>query len=189
MEDIVIVGFGGHAKSIIDSIERQGKYRVIGYTDFKEQDSKYKYLGNDSVLQLYYEQGVKYACVGIGYLGKGNVRQNCYKMLKEIGYELPIIVDPTALVAKSAILGEGTFIGKNVVVNVDVQIGKMVIVNSKALIEHECCIGAFSHVAVAAVLCGQVKVGQAAFVGANATVIQCMTVGEKSLIPAGAIYR
>ena len=36
MEDIVIVGFGGHAKSIADCIERMGKYRIVGYTDFDE---------------------------------------------------------------------------------------------------------------------------------------------------------
>ncbi|WP_156032724.1 hypothetical protein [Selenomonas sp. FC4001] len=37
MEDIVLVGFGGHAKSVADCIEREGKYHIAGYTDVKLQ--------------------------------------------------------------------------------------------------------------------------------------------------------
>lgn len=47
----------------------------------------------------------------------------------------------------------------------------------------------FSHIAVAAVLCGQVQVGRAVLVGANATVIQCMDIPDRSIIPAGAVVR
>ena len=43
---IVIVGFGGHGKSVADAILRQGKYRLVGFTDmsFKEPYIGYPYL-------------------------------------------------------------------------------------------------------------------------------------------------
>lgn len=189
MEDIVIVGFGGHAKSIADCIERAGKYHIAGYTDFQEYDSQYEYLGTDDVLAVVYNKGVKNAVVGVGYLGRGNLRERLYCKLKDIGFELPIVTDPSAIISVTASIGEGTFIGKNAVVNAEAQIGKMAIINTMSLIEHECMVGDFSHVAVAAVLCGQVKVGEAAFIGANATVIQCQNVEAHKIIPAGATVR
>lgn len=189
MEKIVLVGFGGHAKSVADCIEREGKYTIVGYTDIEEHVSKYKYLGTDDVLQTVFDDGVKYAAVGIGYMGNGDLRNRLYDMLKAIGYKLPVIADPSAIVAESAQVGEGSFVGKNAVINAEAVVGKMTIINTMALVEHECVVGDFSHVAVAAVLCGQVKVGEAAFIGANATVIQGRTVGNKMLIPAGYVVR
>lgn len=188
-EDIVLVGFGGHAKSVADCVERQGKYRIIGYTDLHPSESHYAYLGKDDVLVECYNKGIRNAAICVGYLGAGNIRQKIYSNIKEIGFNLPIIIDPSAVVSSSAKIEEGVFIGKSAVINSEAKIGKCVIINSKALIEHECEVGEFSHIAVAAVLCGQVKVGSAAFVGANSTVIQCREVKERQIVPAGAVIR
>lgn len=189
MEDIVLVGYGGHAKSIADCIERQGKYRIVGYTDTEQNLSKYTYLGTDSELQHLYEKGIKNAVIAVGYLGKGNLRERLYEKVKAIGYCLPVIKDPSSIVSESALLGEGTFIGKGAIVNSETEIGKMVIINTMALVEHECRVADFAHIAVAAVLCGNVTVGRAAFVGANATVIQGRTIKEGHVVPAGETVR
>lgn len=189
MEDIILVGFGGHAKSIADSIEQSGNYHIIGYTEqtlCNEVDS-YKYLGTDDVLEEYFSKGVKYAVICVGYMGKGNIRDRLYAKLKSIGYELPVIVDKSAIIARNASIGEGTYIGKGAVVNASASIGEMCIINTKALIEHECKIGAFSHISVDAVLCGNVAVKKHSFIGANATVIQGIEIGENCVIGAGSI--
>lgn len=189
MEDIILVGYGGHARSVADCIERQYKYRIIGYTDVEQRSSQYKYLGTDDVLKDYFERGVQNAAVGVGYMGKGTLRERLYEQLKSIGYLLPIIVDPSAVVAETAETEEGVFIGKGAVVNAGARIGKMAIINTRALVEHDCVVGEFTHVAVAAVLCGQVKVGEAAFVGANATILQCMEIPSNVIVPAGETIR
>ena len=189
MEDIILVGYGGHAKSVADCIERQRKYNIIGYTDLQEYESKYMYLGTDEVLVDYYKKGVRNLALCIGYLGKGELRQKIYRRLKQIGFVFPQIVDPSALISSSASLGEGAFVGKYAVVNAEARIGKMAIINTMSLIEHECVVGDFSHVAVAAVLCGQVEVGEAAFIGANSTVIQCRKIESGKIVPAGVTIR
>ncbi|WP_407399444.1 acetyltransferase [Anaerovibrio sp.] len=189
MNDIVLVGFGGHAKSVADCIEREGKYHIVGYTDMREADSRYSYLGTDDELHTIFGGGVKNAAIGIGYMGKGAVRQHLYATLKQIGFYLPVITDPSAIVSNTAVVGEGTFIGKCAVINAEASIGKMAIINTKALIEHECVVDDFSHVAVGAVLCGQVKVGEGAFIGANSTVIQCRQIESNAIVPAGATIR
>lgn len=189
MEDIILVGYGGHGKSVADCIEREKFYKIAGYTDNKEQACEYPYLGTDRELLSYYEKGIKNAAVCVGYLGKGCIREKIFENLKEIGYTLPVIKDPSAIISSSAKIGEGTFIGKGAIVNAKAQIGRMVIINSMALVEHECVLEDFSHIAVSAVLCGQVSVGRAAFVGANATVIQGMKIKPHQIVPAGTVIR
>lgn len=189
MEKIIIAGYGGHGKSVADCIERSGIYRIMGYTDTEPRTSRYAYLGTDDVLETYFNQEVVCAAVGIGYMGKGNVREKLYGRLKAIGYHLPIISDPSSVISDTALIGEGSFVGKGAVVNAEAVVGKMAIINTMALVEHECVVEDYSHVAVAAVLCGQVKVGEAAFIGANATVIQGRTVEPHRIVPAGTTVR
>ena len=65
----------------------------------------------------------------------------------------------------------------------------MCIINTKAVVEHDCVIGDYSHIAVGAVLCGEVKIGKSVLVGANATVIQCRTIADKEIVAAGYVVR
>lgn len=189
MKKIILIGYGGHAKSIADCIERRKEYEIVGYTDIKEYPSRYKYLGTDEVLEEYYNKGITHAVVAIGYLGKGDIRERLYFKLKEIGFELPVISDTSSIISETAEIEEGTFVGKGAVINAEAKVGKMAIINNMSLVEHECVVSDFAHVAVAAVLCGQVKVGKAAFIGANATVIQRMEVKDGAIVPAGATIR
>ena len=193
MENIILLGIGGHAHSVVDSIESDGKYSVCGFLDRKEREGEqyreYKVIGTDDMLEYYFKKGIKNAFVTVGYLGKGDIRNRLYKQLKEVGFNLPTIVDRTAVIAKDVVLGEGTFIGKKTVVNSATEIGKMCIINTGAIIEHDCAVKNFSHVSVGSILCGNVRIGEESFIGANATVIQGKMIGDKCIIGAGMTIR
>lgn len=187
MKEIVLVGYGGHGRSVADAMERAGIYRIAGYTDLQEDASApYAYLGTDDSLKEIYERGISCAAIGVGYMGHGNLRDRLYERVASIGFELPVLADPSAIVAEHAVIGEGTFIGKNAVINADAQIGRMCIINTGAIIEHECRIGAFTHVAVAAAVCGQTKIAPHCFVGAGSIVIQNVKIEEGAFIGAGS---
>ena len=49
-EGIIILGYGGHAKSIADSVLKAKKYHIVGYTDRHDCHNAFAYLGTDSVL-------------------------------------------------------------------------------------------------------------------------------------------
>ena len=193
MEKILILGMGGHAKSIIDAIERENKYEIAGYVVNecidKVCDKKYPVLGKDDDLSELFQQGIHNAAVGVGFLGESNLRKRLYKKLKDIGYNLPVICDPTAIIASDVSVGDGTFIGKGAILNRDSQIGKMCIINTAAIVEHDCQVGDFSHISVGTVLCGNVLVGTASFIGANATVIQGRMVENGCIVGAGEVIR
>ena len=189
VEDIILIGYGGHAKSVADCIERNHKFRIAGYTEQVVQDSGYKYLGPDDKLEKLYKEGIQNAAICIGYLGKGNLREEIYQKLKKIGYYLPVISDPSAIISDTAVLGEGTFVGKGAIINSGARIGKECIINTMSLVEHDCIVEDFVHLAVGAILCGGVFVGRSVFVGASATVLQGISIPENTTIPAGIVVR
>ena len=191
MEKILILGNGGHAKSLIDAIERENKYEISGIVinEGVTDAGEYQIIGNDDDLDELFHSGIRNAAIGIGYLGKSNLREKIYTKLKAIGYNLPVICDPSAVVANHVQIGEGSFIGKCAIINSYAAIGKMCIINSASVIEHDCIIDDFSHISVATVLCGGVHVGRASFIGANATVIQMKEIGKRCIIGAGTVIR
>lgn len=192
MEQILILGSGGHAASLADALERENKYEISGYIVNEQMDScsiDYPVIGTDGDLVHLYQSGIKNAAIGVGYLGKSDLREKLYGRLKEIGFCLPVIRDPSAIVSGHAEIGEGTFIGKGAIINAGAGIGKMCIINTGAVIEHDCIVDDFSHISVGCVLCGNVLAGEASFVGANATVIQGIKIGNRCIIGAGVTVR
>lgn len=191
MKEIILVGFGGHAKSVIDSIEKSREYEIIGYTDVEpnKEYKSYQYLGDDGVLQQYYDKGVHYAFIAVGYMGKGDLRAKLYEKVKKIGYVIPSIIDISAQLAADVRIDEGCFVGKRAVINANASVGKMGIINTGAIVEHDCSVGEFTHISVGSILCGNVKVGNSSFIGANATVIQGREIGNECIVAAGVVVR
>lgn len=186
-EDIIILGFGGHAKSVADSIAKDRKYNIVGYTDIHERKSQFRYLGTDDELENLFRHGIQNAVLGVGYMGESAIRYKLACEAKKIGFEFPVIIDPSANIANDTIIGEGTFIGKKTVINAESNIGDFCIVNTGSIIEHESTIGDFTHIAVGATLCGNVNIGNHCMIGANSTVIQGLYVGNCVTVGAGAV--
>lgn len=189
MSRIVLIGAGGHARSMADSIERAGLFQIQGFVD-KETDTKlgnYEYLGTDEYLSKIRQSGVENAAICIGYLGGDDRRQDLYAAAKKAGFNLPTIIDPSAIVANDAQIGEGSFIGKAAVVNTKASLGVMTIINSGAIIEHDCIVKSFSHVSVNTTLCGGCTIGESSFIGAGAVVLQGVKIGSTAIVGAGSI--
>ena len=189
--DIVIIGAGGHAKVVIDTIE-QGEFSVIGLTDANyralPECMGYHVLGNDQILEaLYEEKNVRYAAMGIGHVGYPNVRNKVYKYAKRLGFVFPSLIHPSAVVAETSTVGEGSLCGAQTVVNPEACIGCMCIINSSAVIEHEVIVEDGVHVAPRTVLLGGASVGKNSFIGAGSVVLQGVHIGSNCIIGAGTV--
>jgi sugar O-acyltransferase (sialic acid O-acetyltransferase NeuD family) len=187
---IVVVGGGGQAKVIINTLNKLGNYQILGYTDLRDKGTLLgaEYLGNDDVLPGILKEHLNCkAVIGIGSVQISNKREQVYKMLKEIGYSLPVIVSKDAIVNEGVSLGEGTVILEQAIVNVSSKIGRGVIINTGAIVEHDCTVGNFVHLAVGAIISGGVEVGDNCIIGVGATVIQYKKIGKNCLIAAGSV--
>ena len=185
---LLLVGGGGHCHSVLDSVILSCKYVEIGIID--NVDCSYlgvKTVGTDVDLQRLFNEGWTDAFLSVGSVGNTDVRHRLFKKLKCVGFNVPSVIDPTAVVAGNVTIGEGVFVGKRSVINSGAVLGDCSIINTGAIIEHDCNIGSFSHISPGAVLCGQVNVGNDSHIGAGSVIRQQITIGDNSLIGAGSV--
>ena len=187
---IVLIGGGGHCKSVLDTLLRNNEYNEIVITDHDiPAGSKIfgcNVIGNDDFLPQLLKDGYTDAFVTVGSIKSTTLRRKLYSLAVETGFNVVNIVDSSAVVSKYCKLGKGIFIGKNAVINSDAEIGDCAIINTGAIVEHECKVGKFSHISVGAKLCGNVCVGDDTLVGAGSTVIQGVHIGMSAVIGAGS---
>ena len=105
------------------------------------------------------------------------------------GTRFTYLIHPSATVASSALIGMGTVIMAGAIVQARAQIGMHCIVNTGAQVDHDCIVHDYAHISPNATLCGAVEVGEGAWVGAGATIIQGIKVKPWSIIPAGSTAR
>jgi len=189
-EKIVLIGGGGHCHSVIDVIEQENKYEIIGIIDTKENIGKkvlnYEIIACDDDLETIF-QTCKNALITVGQIESNKIRIKIYNNLKQIGFNLPTIISPLAYVSKHSFIDEGTIIMHQSLINANVKIGKNCIINTKALIEHDCVIGDNCHISTASVINGGVTVKENSFFGSNATSKQSIEID--GFIKAGSLVK
>jgi sugar O-acyltransferase (sialic acid O-acetyltransferase NeuD family) len=174
-EKIVLIGGGGHCKSVIDVIESTNQYEIIGIVDKTESIGKkvlnYEIIACDDDLETIFKT-CKNACITIGQIYSNDLRKKLFNLALEIGYNLPTIISPLAYVSKNATIDKGTIIMHHALVNADVKIGQNCIINTKALIEHDCIIENNCHISTTSVINGEVVVKENSFIGSNSVAVQ-----------------
>jgi sugar O-acyltransferase (sialic acid O-acetyltransferase NeuD family) len=122
-------------------------------------------------------------------VGRNGERAELVRMLEE--QDVPPVflgaVHPTAIVAPTADIGEGTVVLHGAVVQANAVLGRHVLVNTAASVDHDCVIGDFAHVSPHATLCGHVEVGEGTHIGAGAVVIPSVRIGRWCRVGAGAV--
>ena len=191
MKEIILIGGGGHCKSVIDVIELEGKFKIAGII---EKDKSlignkvldYKVIGYDNELEKLREK-YEYAFITIGQIKNPLPRIKIFEKLKKLDFKLPVIISPLAYVSKYAKIEEGTIIMHHALVNANAKIGKNCIINSKALIEHDAIIEDFCHISTGAIVNGGVIVKEKTFFGSNAMAKENIKINSNSLIGGGVI--
>ena len=188
MDDVVIIGAGGHGKVVLDILLAEGKYRPVGFVDNNPSllDSYVcglPVLGPINALPRLKRQRIRHAIIAIG----DNRQRLAQRPLVDAeGFTVVSAVHPAAYVSPRATLGRGVVVAPGARIIVEANIRDLAIVNTAAVIEHECDVGEGAHVCPGAILAGRVRLGRGAFVGIGAQVIQCRTVGDFAVVGAGA---
>lgn len=191
MDKIVLVGSGGHCKVIIDIINSTNQYEIIGITDVNVSIKTIydiPIIGDDSLLyDLYSKRGIKNAFICIGALGNLQIRQNLYKMLKKIGYNLPVLAHNSSIISKYANIEEGTAVMPGAIINPGVFVNRNCIINTAAVVEHDCIIGENTHISPNVSIAGGVNLGNNCHIGIGSSIIQNITIGDNVVIGAGSV--
>ena len=192
MDEIILVGAGGHARSCINVIETTRQYQIAGLVEKDNANLKenlgYPVIGIDEDLP---ELRNKYAMalITVGQIKSASKRVKLFNLLSDLDFKLPVIVSPRAHVSSHSSIGAGTIIMHDVLVNANAEIGQNCIINSKALIEHDAVVGDHCHIATGAIVNGEVTVGRESFIGSGSVTKQSISISRKCVIGAGAIIK
>lgn len=186
MSALVILGAGGHGRSLVELLRALGGWQVVGLVDGNPPLGPVlgvPVLGDESVLPGLWAAGVRQAVVAIGNNG---ARLAAAARLRALGFGFPSLVHPSAVLAGSASLGQGVVVLPRVVLGAGARVGDFAILNSGCIVEHDADIGAGAHVAPGAVLPGHVTVGARALLGAGCCCVVGAVIGADAVVGAGA---
>lgn len=183
---LVVVGAGGHAKVVIEAIRAVGLWEIVGLIDPSPAAKSalgIPVLGGDEVLPALLDDGVSVAVIA---LGRNALREQLGRRMHQMGFDLPTIVHPSALVSPSATLGAGVVVMARAVVGTEAIVSDFAIVNTGAVLDHDNVIGVAAHVAPGCALAGNVSVGDRSLVGVGSSVRPEVRIGVDAVIGAGS---
>ena len=175
MNNLIIVGSGGHCGVVIDAVRALGEYNVCLLMDdtcvgqerhgFKVQPITDEFLHVASFIAI----------------GDNKIREELSKK-----FELfTNIIYPTAIVSKQEC--HGTYLGANSIIGNNSKVGNFSIINTGVILEHDCKVGEFSHLAPAVVTGGRVKIGSRTTIGLGSILQDGITIGSNVIIGMGSV--
>jgi sugar O-acyltransferase (sialic acid O-acetyltransferase NeuD family) len=191
LDNIVIIGSSGHAKVIIDIVQKEGKYKIAGlldrYRKIDEQTMGYRVLGKEEDLtELMNVYSLKGTIVAIG---DNFIRSKVAARVREICPDLPFVsaIHPNASIATDVSIGEGTVIMAGVSINPCSSVGRFCILNTNSSLDHDGTMEDFASLAPGATTGGNCRIGEYSAISIGAVLIHGVHVGEQSVIGAASL--
>lgn len=188
MEKIVLIGSSGHAKVIVDIVEKQARYEIIGFVDdfrpLGAQTLGYQVIGNESdlpqLINLHSITG------GIIAIGDNDVRWEVATRIEVLCPHLTFVnaIHPGAIIGRGVVIGAGTVIMAGAIINPSCDIGDFCIINTKASLDHDSTMHDFSSLAPGVTTGGNCRVGRHAALGIGASLRHGISVGDYAVVGA-----
>jgi sugar O-acyltransferase (sialic acid O-acetyltransferase NeuD family) len=191
MDDIVIIGSSGHAKVVIDIVQQEGRYNIIGlldrYRTAGEETLGYRLLGKEETLaELAKSHAVKGVLIAVG---DNFDRSKVVNRVRKICPDLPFVssVHPKASIASDVSIGEGTVIMAGVSVNSSCSIGRFCILNTNSSLDHDSIMEDFSSLAPRATTGGHCRIGSYSAICIGAVLVRGIHIGANTVVGAASL--
>ena len=184
----VIIAASGHGKVVLDILEQNENIEITGFIDDNSDllgkcVNGVPVIGDFSMILNLIENIDR----GIIAIGDNRKRAVFFNKMQDIGLQTISAIHPSAIVAKTASIGNGTVVAANAVINPSAEIGDNCIINTGATIDHDNCIADNVHISPGANLAGNVSVGNCSHIGIGASIINGIVIGQNATIGAGAV--
>ncbi len=190
MQRVLILGAGGHAQVVADSLLRAHAAGEavcpIGYLDDRSHLHGHTLLGLPVLGSLADIDDVP-RDASVVAIGDNATRQRVFTSLQQRGERFVVVRHPHAIVAPDVHLAPGTMISAGVIVNPGSTIGANVILNTGCTVDHHNQIADHVHIAPGVHTGGDVSVGEGTLLGIGATIMPQRRVGAWSVVGAGAV--
>lgn len=187
MTDIVLLGGGGHARSIFAALRLSGEH-VRGYLapESSPRLTELQHLGGDEVLDSLDPAEVRIVNA-MGSVSSTVARHRLHDSASSRGFTVSSVVHPRAVIDPTAMLSSGVQVLAGALINIGARIGEGALINSGAILEHDSVVGAHAHIAPGAIIAGDVVIGPFAHIGMGAMILQGLKIGSGSVVGAGAV--
>ena len=191
MKEVIIIGGGGHAVSILELLN-QNNISITGFIDPNENavisEFGVKCLGNEDNLKelLKFNQ---HCIIGIGQIKTADKRIHIVEKLSSLSASFPIIKSKKSTVSENSRVGSGTVVFNNAVVNFGALLGSFNIINTSAIIEHGATTEDFVHIAPGAIVLGDCFISEGTFIGAGTVIREGVKIGKNCIIGAGLVIK
>lgn len=189
---IILIGAGGHAHACIDVIEQHGVYQIAGLVGKAEemhtQHLGYAVIATDNDLPEL-AKTYQYAFIAVGQIQTPDHRIRLYQQVIELGFQLPVIIAPSAHVSRHATIGAGTIVMHGAIVNAGAKVGNNCIINTRALLEHDAIVEDHCHISTGGILNGNVHIGAGSFIGSGCIIKEGATLGKRCIVGMGLAVR
>ncbi|MDA7490966.1 acetyltransferase [Synechococcus sp. AH-707-M23] len=191
MSGLLLLGAGGHARVVAETALTTGRFSRIAFLD--DRCTGPSQLPNQlgwpvigplaAALDPHIRQQFPAALVVIG---NADMRLEWLLRLAAAGYELPVLVHPTAWLSASAQLGLGSVVCAHAAIQAQTLIGSGAILNTGCSVDHDAQLGDGVHICPGSRLAGEVQVGDRSWIGIGSSVIQQIRIGADVTVGAGA---
>jgi len=183
---LLLVGAGGHGHVVADAARLSGQWERIAFIDdrFPELASVgvWSVIGTvaelDSLVSVWREVVIA--------VGDNATRIEILERAKSCGFDIASIIHPSAQMAEDVLIGEGTVVFANAVINTGSELGVACIVNTASTVDHDSRIGDGVHISPGVHLGGNVVIGARSWIGIGASVIHGCAIGDDVIVGAGA---
>jgi sugar O-acyltransferase (sialic acid O-acetyltransferase NeuD family) len=192
LKKIVILGArtDGHAKVVLEIIQSEGKYEVVGFIDdnlFGKEIS----IRNISVIGITSDLHIlkqKYDLFGaIAAIGNNSQRRELGSKILESGLQLVNAIHPTVHIDSDVVFGSGNCFCQGAIIVTGTRIGNCVNIHTGATIDHDNIIEDGANVGPGAHTAGRVTICRDASLGTGTLVIPDGYVGEGAITGAGTV--
>ncbi|WP_341885266.1 NeuD/PglB/VioB family sugar acetyltransferase [Synechococcus sp. UW140] len=186
MSGLLILGAGGHAKVVAETALASGVASGLAFLDDRSLPRVlgWPVLGPlDQALDTSIQAEFTAALVAIGHPA---TRLHWLARLQASGYQLPLLIHPSACISPSAQIGHGTVVFAQAAVQAQAVIGIGAILNTGCSVDHDVRLADGVHICPGARLAGEVQVGARSCIGIGASVIQQVCIGSDVVVGAGA---
>jgi len=181
-ESVVMIGAGGHGKSVLNVLWQMGLDVEVVIDDSEEKYGK-DLLGIP-IVSYESAQAKEKGRKAVIAIGDNATRKSVAERFSH--FEWLAAISPLATVYPHAKVGKGSVIFPGTIIGADAVVGEHVIVSAQSAIAHDSHLGDFAHVAPGVMVGGGVQVMEGAFLAIGANVIPGVKIGSWAMLGAGA---
>ena len=191
MTALLLLGAGGHARVVAETAMASRRFCRIAFLD--DRCSRAAQLPDQlgwpviGPLSAALDPQIRHQfSAALVAIGDADIRVQYLQRLAAAGYELPVVIHPTAWLSPSAQFGNGTVVFAQAVIQAQAVIGSGAILNTSCSVDHDAQLGDGVHICPGARLAGEVQVGDRSWIGMGSSVIEQIHIGADVTVGAGA---